>query len=107
MKGLKWELSVYRMDNRGERERIENRIEQWMLLISSWKIESVEWLLSLIKMLDNNETTYSFPISSLQLSYADSFKNCSINVKCNRIWSTSRLFHLIIINIPLESLSLE
>lgn len=82
-----------------EREK-GSRIERLMLLISSWKIESVEWLLSLIKMLDNNETTYSFPISS----YTDSFKNCSINVKCNRIWSTFRLFHLIIINIPLESL---
>lgn len=38
-----------------EREK-GSRIERLMLLISSWKIESVEWLLSLIKMLDNNET---------------------------------------------------
>lgn len=64
MKGLKWELSVYWMDNRREkeRERTENRIERWtMMLISSWKIQGAEWLLSLIKMFDNNKTTYSLP----------------------------------------------
>lgn len=104
MKGLKWELSVYRMDNRGERERIENRIERLMLLISSWKIESVEWLLSLrCSIMMKPLTRFQYH----RYNYRTQTRSKIVRSMLNVTESGQHFVYSIIINIPLESLFLE
>lgn len=85
-----------------EREK-GSRIERLMLLISSWKIESVEWLLSLIKIIMKPLTRFQYH----RYNYRTQTRSKIVRSMLNVTESGQHFVYSIIINIPLESLSLE
>lgn len=82
-----------------EREK-GSRIERLMLLISSWKIESVEWLLSL------RCSIMMKPLTRFQYHRTQT-RSKIVRSMLNVTESGQHFVYSIIINIPLESLSLE
>lgn len=85
-----------------EREK-GSRIERLMLLISSWKIESVEWLLSFIKIIMKPLTRFQYH----RYNYRTQTRSKIVRSMLNVTESAQHFVYSIIINIPLESLSLE